>query len=100
MTQLFDTDRAENVRKALHKKAYASYRAYEFLKAGIKAPGKPQEPALSAAKKRLQETDPYNFPELDQTVNTVLAKDILTTQLLDNGEQINVPGRRFKGYTD
>ena len=39
MTQLFDTDRAEDARKALHKKAYASYKAYEFLKAGLKVPG-------------------------------------------------------------
>jgi hypothetical protein len=25
---------------------------------------------------------------------------VLTAQLIDHGEQINVPGRRLKGYTD
>jgi len=34
-TQLYDTERAENTRKALHKQAFASYKAYEFLKNGV-----------------------------------------------------------------
>ena len=35
LTQLYDTDRAESARKTLHKKAFASYKAYEFLKNGV-----------------------------------------------------------------
>ena len=35
MNLLFDTQTAEKARKILHKKAFASYKAYEFLKAGI-----------------------------------------------------------------
>ena len=54
MTQLFDTERAEKARKVLHKKAYASYKAQEFLKAGLPEPGKPEKP-LSEAKRRLAE---------------------------------------------
>jgi hypothetical protein len=33
-------------------------------------------------------------------VHAVLSKNVLTAQLIDHGEQINVPGRRLKGYTD
>ena len=49
----------------LHKKAYASYKAFEFLKGREQA--KPLEP-LSKAKQRLRDNDPYNFPELDATL--------------------------------
>lgn len=35
LTQLFDTERAEQARKAQHKKAFASYKAFEFLKNGL-----------------------------------------------------------------
>lgn len=34
-TQLFDTERAEAARKAQHKKAFASYKAFQFLKNGV-----------------------------------------------------------------
>lgn len=43
-TTLFDTDRAEDARQALHKKAFASYKAYKFLKAGVAAPGVTETP--------------------------------------------------------
>ena len=39
-TQLFDTERAEIARKAQHKKAFASYKAFQFLKHGIDAHAK------------------------------------------------------------
>jgi hypothetical protein len=35
MSQLFATEKAEDARHALHKSAFASYKAYEFLKHGI-----------------------------------------------------------------
>jgi hypothetical protein len=68
-TQLFETDRSENARKVLHKKAYASYKAFEFLKNGLKAKVSEQDPMnvkLSPAKQRLMDNDPYNFPELNE----------------------------------
>jgi len=35
LTQLFETERAEAARKAQHKKAFASYKAFQFLKHGV-----------------------------------------------------------------
>ena len=35
LTQLFETERAEIARKAQHKKAFASYKAFQFLKHGV-----------------------------------------------------------------
>ena len=55
---------------------------------------------MSDAKRRLQENDPFNFPELDVTVKKVLSKDVLQPKIIDHGEKINKPGRRFNGYTD
>ena len=34
-TELFETERAELARKAMHKKTLASYKAFEFLKHGV-----------------------------------------------------------------
>jgi hypothetical protein len=34
-TQLFESERAELARKAQHKKAFASYKAFQFLKHGV-----------------------------------------------------------------
>jgi hypothetical protein len=54
----------------------------------------------SEAKRRLEENDPYNFPELDETVSKVLTKNILTPKVNDHGDPITKPGRRYKGYTE
>ncbi len=54
----------------------------------------------SEAKRRLRENDPYNFPELDQTVAVVLSKDLMQARFNDHGEEISTPGRRFKGYSE
>jgi hypothetical protein len=35
LTQLFETERAEIARKAQHKKTFASYKAFQFLKHGV-----------------------------------------------------------------
>jgi len=35
MTQLYDSQKAEDARRSLHKKAFASYKAFEFLKGGV-----------------------------------------------------------------
>ena len=36
LSALFDGESAEQARRAMNKKAYASYKAYSFLKHGIK----------------------------------------------------------------
>jgi len=99
MSQIFGSEKAETARRALHKNAFASYKAYEFLKHNI-IPESKQEKAKSEAKQRLENNDPYNFPELDNTVAKVLSKDVLQPSVIDHGEKINKPGRRFSGYTD
>ena len=64
-TQLFDTERAELARKTQHKKAFASYKAFQFLKNGVSlqtrqaaksAAAEPKIPAPYKVK------DPYEFP--------------------------------------
>lgn len=99
-TQLFETDRSEAARKAQHKNAFASYKAYQFLKHGVKKQPVQEQTGLSKAKQRLQDNDPYNFPELDRTVHSVISDSITTPQLLDGGDTIRKPGRRFNGYTE
>jgi len=61
MTQLFDSQRAEDARRTLHKKAFASYKAFEFLKGGVTRTASSGS-TKSEAKRRLEENDPYNFP--------------------------------------
>ena len=105
LTAIYDNEKTEAARRALHKKAYASYKAFHFLKSGVKrgnellAASQADEEELSAAKRRLRDNDRYNFPELDRTVKTVLSADIDMPQLNDAGEPINKPGRRINGYT-
>ena len=36
LTGLYENDKTEAVRQTLHKKAYASYKAFHFLKNGVK----------------------------------------------------------------
>ena len=101
LTAAYENDKTEAVRRTLHKKAYASYKAFHFLKHGVKGSGivsTNDEANLSEAKKRLRDKDPYNFPELDQTVKTVLSSDINVPQLNDIGTKNQRPGRRM-GYS-
>mmetsp|Transcript_27074 Transcript_27074/g.19517 ORF Transcript_27074/g.19517 Transcript_27074/m.19517 type:complete len:98 (+) Transcript_27074:1340-1633(+) len=70
MTPLFDTDRADDARKELHKRQYASYKAFTFLKNGIKkAEDSNKDAAYSVSQRKLEENDPYNFPALNESVN-------------------------------
>ena len=103
LTPIYENDKTEAARKVLHKKAYASYKAFHFLKNGIKKGSDilaEQEEELSTAKQRLRDNDPYNFPALDRTVRTVLSSDIDLPRLNDAGETITTPGRRLNGYTE
>lgn len=103
LTAIYENDKTEAARKALHKKAYASYKAFHFLKHGVKR-GKElsltDADDLSTAKKRLRDNDPYNFPQLDSTVRSVLSSEIDLPQLNDAGDRIGTPGRRVNGYTE
>lgn len=39
LTSAYENDKTEAVRRTLHKKAYASYKAFHFLKHGVKGSG-------------------------------------------------------------
>lgn len=94
-TQLYSSEQAEQAKQALHKKAYASYKAFQFLKHGIKtSKSESEKPALSKAQQRLADNDPYRFPMMDETVHRLLSKDVTAPVAIDNGDRINKPGRR------
>lgn len=68
LTQLFETERAEIARKAQHKKAFASYKAFQFLKHGVEIKSRG---VVETAKAETQSqpapfksADPYDFPPL------------------------------------
>ena len=106
LTMLFDSKEVEAARLAQHKKAYASYKAYNFLKHGIKTgkaideqDNKPKVEKLSKAKLRMKKNDPFNFPELNESVAQVLTSDVPVPTLKDMGDMIKTPGRRVNGYS-
>jgi len=94
MTVLFNTERAERLRKRLHKKAFKTYKNYEFLKAGLVKP-KEQTQRRDALAPFAKES--YRFPACDR-----LASELFTDKIyhsaLDHGEALDDRGRRFKGY--
>jgi len=53
LSQLFNTEKAEDARRSLHKNAFASYKAREFLKQGINQNKEQVDARLSDAKRRL-----------------------------------------------
>lgn len=66
LTPLFNSDRADAARKEMHKRQYASYKAFTFLKNGVKKAEDTSEPAAySVSQRKLEENDPYNFPALN-----------------------------------
>lgn len=97
LTQLYATEQAEAAKQTLHKKAYASYKAFQFLKHGVKTFKDSEEDKVnrvSKAQQRLIDNDPYNFPLMDQTVHRILTKDVMAPTAIDKGERIDKPGRR------
>lgn len=68
LTQLFETERAEVARKAQHKKAFASYKAFQFLKHGIELKSRGAVAPVVAQPKiqpaPFKSADPYDFPPL------------------------------------
>ena len=95
--QLYATDKADAAKFALHKKAYASYKAFQFLKHGVKTfkdAEEEKQPKISKAKQRLLDNDPFDFPLMDQTIARLLTKDVIAPTVIDKGSKINKPGRR------
>lgn len=98
-TALFDNDKLEGVRQNQHKKAYASYKAFQFLKHGVEMRAQLEGPKkVEDPKKALAARDPYNFPPLQETVAKFLTKDKFV-RVLRQGDTLARPGRRF-GYTE
>ena len=104
LTSIYENDKTEAARQSLQKKAYASYKAFHFLKQGIKKGAElnpeSEKADITTAKQRLRDNDPYNFPALDKTVRSVLCSSIDFPQLNDAGDTITTPGRRLNGYTE
>ena len=102
LTQLFDTDRAEHARQTQHKKAYASYKAFEFLKHGLDHQKKlsTQQAKKQTPKSAMESKDPYNFPPVEETVAMYLTKDS-HIKVIDGGDSLTAKaGRNFFGYTE
>lgn len=69
---MFDNEKSDAARTALHKKAFASYKAFEFLKHGVEFNNKRQGGSSAAAVSGEQSSkfensplDPYNFPQIN-----------------------------------
>jgi hypothetical protein len=106
LTQLFETERAEIARKAQHKKAFASYKAFQFLKHGVElqSRGVDSQPAAAQPKSSqpapFKSADPYDFPPLQQAVDRLMKTKDKLPRVLDAGEALtDKPGRKF-GYTE
>jgi len=84
----------------MHKAAFVSYKAHEFLKHGVKKDESAKPAEKSAAKKRLEENDPYNFPELDASVAKIISDEVFYPTMLDHGDFLNRSGRQFKHMDD
>lgn len=93
------TDKADKAQQAIHKAAFASYKANEFLKHSVK-PERLEHEKKSSAKQRLEEADPFNFPELDQTVAKVISDEAVQPRINDHGDFLDRPGRRFTKMSD
>lgn len=99
LTSLFESEALEKSRAQMHKRAFQSYKNFEFLKAGVKQP---------KAKSRREESDvfePYNYPGLKDGVEAVLIEGI-QPKILDAGSNSKYSstkqrlGRRFDQYTE
>jgi len=94
MTVLFNTERAERLRKRLHKKAFKTYKNYEFLKAGLVKPNEStqRKDALAPFKK-----NNFMFPAADRLASELFT-DKIYQEAMDYGEALDDRGRRFNGY--
>ena len=107
LTQMFETERAEVARKAQHKKAFASYKAFQFLKHGVELQAKNATSASATPSQGyrvqpvpFQSADPYDFPPLQQAVDNLMKTKDKVPRVLDAGEPlIDRPGRKF-GYSE
>lgn len=101
-TQLFDSERAEIARKTQHKKAFASYKAFQFLKHGVELQSRGAKPKAQEASNKpapYQVNDPYNFPELNSEMDKQMPKGELYPRVMDAGDSLSGNGRKFS-YTN
>jgi len=103
-TQLFETERAELARKSQHKKAFASYKAFQFLKHGVELQSRGVQAATPAAEKKIpapyKTKDPYAFEPVQKIVDLLMNTNEKFPRVLDSGDALDQqPGRKF-GYTE
>lgn len=93
---MFESKQAEELRKSQHKAAFASYKAFQFLKHGVEFSNKKLNKERELNKDKLQPADPYHFPVIEDTVAKLISKDKFP-RVLRQGDTLDKPGRRF-GY--
>lgn len=100
-TQLFDTERAEGARKAQHKKAFASYKAFQFLKHGVEVQSRGvTKPEVKPKPAPFKSADPYEFAPVTANVNLLMKTKDKFPRVLDSGDALDQqPGRKFQ-YTE
>ena len=102
LTSLFETEQIEKARLRMHKKAFQSYKDFEFLKAGINKPKKDQR----GQAKESDVFEPFNYPGLKDTVSGVLVDGIQPRVGNVGGNSMAGSstkkrfGRRFERYTE
>lgn len=94
-TALFNSERADRLRRRQHKRAFKTYKAHEFLKAGIRKP-KAEAKGFEAMEK--MRTGDYRYPGYSELAAD-LYTDKMQLEIQDHGEMIDTRGRRFQGYS-
>ena len=97
VTTLFESEKTEKLKREMHKRAFSSYKRFEFLKAGIDVDKPDKKEAFRRNLGLAEESDafePFNYPPLRESVARILRPEI-QPRMLDVGEPMKAPGRRF-----
>jgi len=101
LTTLYETEKIEKARIAQHKKAFRTYKKFEFLKAGVDQPQK-----TVAKENKLEHYEPFNYPGLQDVVATLLVDGFQgrvanagTSSTRESSTRMR-RGRRFDRYTE
>jgi hypothetical protein len=102
VTSLYESEQTEKARLRMHKKAFQSYKDFEFLKAGITKPKKDTQ----GQAKESDVFEPFNYPGLKDTVSRVLGDGIQgrvarvgANSMAESSTRRRL-GRRFDRYTE
>jgi hypothetical protein len=82
----------------MHRRAFNSYKKFEFLKAGILTKDEEKRIEKDGKAKKYDLYEPFNYPPLKDSVAHILS-DGNQMKVLDAGEPIRTPGRKF-GYSE